>query len=414
MDSVLKQAQNGKWLIIWTLWSLVYANSKAYLNLDALLMGGVIVWLMWLDWTKPMQLSWQKAIYMCFPIAGISLLFSAPNGAYNLGILPLLVVGIMLVLRQERALWRYIGLGTLGVAFGLALVSQWHWGTDNIDVFSITQQGALDFWHGLNPYHMFYRSTTMGVHAFRYDYGPLWLPMTVPFALLGDVRLLMVLSAIGIVALGVKCSGWRTPGTWLWVSLLVLSPWLYLPILESWTELVMVLLFLLWYELRSRYSWAWLLLAVALGANPVIGIVLLPMFLVMPKTRRDMFYAGGLAAVCWLAAAGLSGHDFVKAFEIAGTQKYPPTISVAGLYGTITHQAWPRLASLVLILGSSVWVWCHRQGDLRKQEFLIAIGSTAIVWSLPGGYFEYALIPAIWWWWLLRTPPEAEAIDAAA
>jgi hypothetical protein len=348
--------------------------------------------------------SWKVILTIYVPIMSLSwamLIASGPHWPFWMAI-PLALGAIAISFGHQRWL-RVLGWGFICVLGVICISIAWHWGSDNIDVFRISQQGSLDFLRGLNPYQLWFGSTTIGVTRFHYDYGPLWLLLTSPFALIGDVRVLIALSSVGIVALGVWKSGWRRNETWMWVALLVLSPWLVWGTLMSWTELTMMALLLAWYATREQWRWSWLFLAVALGSNPVIGILLLPLFVIMPEVRRQVIYAVAAAAVCWLGAWALSGHDFLQAFAIAGGQGYNPTIGLSGLYWLVTHQFLPKVVTVAIVIAVSCWMWHARAYSLWQRELLAGAGAMVIVWCMPAGYFEYALIPALWLWWAMRT-----------
>lgn len=402
---VLQRSVYIKLLILWVMWSLLYAWHGSYLGINLLRAMLVVAIVSVLILRKTLiRSSWQLMLAIYVPILGSSwsmLIINGPHWPLWLS-MPLAPGAVLVTLgghpRVRASGWVLVG------GFGvLSILSAWHWGSVNIDVFSIGQQGALDFLRGVNPYQSWFRSTTIGVARFRYDYGPLWLPLTAPFARLGDVRVLILLSSAGIVALGAWACGWRRHSTWMWLALLLLSPWLVWGTLMSWTELTMMALLLAWYATRQQWRFGWLLLAVALGANPIIAVLLLPMFAIMPEVRRQILYAGAMAAVCWLCAWGVSGADFIQAFKIASGQGYNPTIGFGGLYLLVIHHSLPKIATAAVALVVAGWLWRHRAGSLWQREILAGVGCLLIVWAMPAGYFEYALIPALWLWWAMRT-----------
>lgn len=392
-----------KLLILWTMWSLLYAWHGSYLGIN-LLRGMLVVAIVSIGILRKalIRSPWQVMLAIYVPIVSLSwstLIINGPHWPLWLS-MPLAPAAVLVAFGGHPRV-RALGWALVGGFGVLSILSAWHWGSVNIDVFSIGQQGALDFLRGVNPYQSWFRSTTIGVARFRYDYGPLWLPLTAPFARLGDARLLILLSSVSIVALGAWRYGWRRYSTWMWLMLLLLSPWLVWGTIMFWTELTMMALLLGWYATRQQWRWSWLFLAVALGANPIIGVLLLPVFAVMPEVRAQIVYAGLAAAVCWVCAWGLSGADLIQAFKIADRQGYNPTIGLGGFYLLLTHHALPKIASLVVAMAEAGWLWRHQTASVWQRELLAGVGCLLIVWSMPAGYFEYALIPALWLWWTL-------------
>jgi hypothetical protein len=285
----------------------------------------------------------------------------------------------------------------------LALAYAWRWGAAPIDVFDITQRGAVDFLHGINPYQAWFPSTTLGVLRFHYDYGPLLLPLSSPFAALGDVRVLGALSATAIAGLAVGPHRRRQPDAWRWALLLFASPWLFWCVLQGWTELVAIAPLMWWYVERDK-AWTWLLLALSLGINPAVGIVLVPLFVTTTwATRRQILYAGSVGLLCWTVAWAFSGPDFIRAFLIAGQQRFDPTVGLGGLYMFATHRALPiSVPILVMIVGCAI-LWRRRPVFGHAEELAVGLVAFAVVFCLPATYFEYAMIPAVWTWcWIVR------------
>ena len=392
-----------KVLMLWVMGSLLYASRGSYLSETLWYAIGIFAITGWVILFKfKVRSTWTTFLPFAIVIVAFSWpILDAPGPHWPLicaAPLPLAAIAIGL----PASPWlRYLGWVVLILLEGICIALAWHWGRVNIDVFAISQQGALDFLRGTNPYQSWFHSTTVEVARFRYDYGPLWLLLTAPFARLGDVRVLVGLSSIGIICLGAWRYGWRQYSTWIWVALLLLSPWLAWTTIMAWTELVMMSLLLAWYATYQQWRWSWVFLAVALGANPIIAVLLLPMFVVIPETRRQIICAGCAAAICWLAALGLSGADFIQAFRIAGTQGYEPTISLGGFYLILTNHPIPKIATIIIALGITAYLWRYRAADLWQRELLVGFGCLAIVWVMPASYFEYTLIPALWLWWTL-------------
>ncbi|MGH7610416.1 MAG: hypothetical protein ACREN4_00190 [Candidatus Dormibacteria bacterium] len=297
---------------------------------------------------------------------------------------------------RERALATAI----VWVAVIGAVVTTWHWGVDNIDVFHIVQQGALQVPRGLNPYHSWFASTTPGIRELHYPYGPILLLLSLPAAAVGDVRLLSLAAALGILALGYARLRHLRGGAPLVVMLLV-SPWLVWPMLQSWTELVAMALLLGWYGLHERWRGSWVLLGLAVGVNALVLIVAIPIFLVRPSLRRHAAAGMALAVACYGGAFLVSGHSLIGAFLTAAHPDWSATIGVGGVVQLIAHRVLPSAVAVgVFAIGCSVAL-LRRPATPLGQELAVAAISAATVWCLPASYFEYLLMPMLWcWWWL--------------
>jgi hypothetical protein len=295
---------------------------------------------------------------------------------------------------------RYFSLAAIvGGMVGIA-VSGWRWGTDDIDVFVIMQRGALSLLHGHNPYQLWFPSTTIGIHRFHYDYGPLLLLLSAPAAWLGDVRLLELLAAFGILALG----AWRlrpTPERLPLLLLLAISPWLLWPVIQSWTELIAMALVLGWYGLSKRWRPSWLLLAVAVAVNPIVLLVVVPTGILFPELRRTALTGIVLGVLCYVMAYIVTGHDFIAAFQIASRQLYPATLGGGGLFRLLTGRPLPQSLTLIVFLGSCLVAYLRPPRSPAGRELAVAGIAALTVFCLPASYFEYVLIPMLWsWWWL--------------
>lgn len=390
-------------ILLWVLWSFLYGFNGAYVSPPLLAIWGVACATSVLLWWRGTSLSVGFLLRVCTPLAAMSwIVFFAPGSHWSATYGLLVLVGS--ILAAPNISWLNALGGVLVVTGGIVAVAHaWHWGVAPIDVFDITQSGAVDFLHGINPYRAWFPSTTLGIVRFHYDYGPLLLPLSSPFAALGDVRVLGALSATAIAALVVRARGWRQPDAWRWALLLWASPWEFWCVLQGWTELVAIAPLMWWYVERDR-PWAWLLLVLSLGINPAVGLVLVPLFVTTTSTtRRQILYAGSVGLLCWAVAWGFSGPDFIRAFSIASRQLFDPTVGLGGLYMFATHRALPILVPIVAMFVGCAILWRRRPMYGSAGELAVGLVSAAVVFCLPATYFEYAMIPAVWiWLWLAR------------
>ncbi len=387
-------------LLTWSVWSLMYALNGAYVSPPLLPFVFVAALLTVILWVTPPRLRASQALKLSVVLISFSwFLYFIPGPHWPRSLAFGVVMGA-LVFVTTRGQWRWIGLG-VGLAFALlAAAVAWHWGRDGIDVFTITQGGALSFLHGQNPYQAWYSSTTIGVHRFHYDYGPLWILLNVPFAWLGDVRILTALSAFGILGLAAWRFGWRNDSL-LWLALLAFSPWLVWPVLQSWTELCAMALTLAWYATYQKWRWSWLLLALALGSNPAVLVIVVPIFVLIPSTRRQVVFGGVAALSCWGGAYLVSGHDMLQAFSIAGSQGYNPSLGITGLYFVFSAHATSKVITAVAFIAALVLAWRAHPSGVSRQEITSGLVALVGVLFLPATYFEYIMIVALWFWWVV-------------
>lgn len=314
-------------------------------------------------------------------------------------------------LRGARAGRLLIVLGCVTV-----LIGDWRWGHAVIDVFGVMQNGSIDLVHGIDPYFATFHSNTLGVKAFHYSYGPIMLLLGIPFAFLGDVRLLLVASAASFVAL----VGWHDGRSRLlspMVLVLLLSPWLVWTIVRSWNELLVVAMLLWWFVLAQRgCRWCWVLIGLSIGVTPVAFIVLAPVFLLYQELRRDVLLGTILSAIIYLTAVAIVGlKETSHVVRILASIQYNFTWGLGGIFHVLTGHPFGGAEVLVLfgvILGTT-FVMSKR---LQSQRDLAAgVVMCALVLCLAATYFEYVVIPAIWiWWWLVQRAPPHHGVERSA
>ncbi|MGH7665982.1 MAG: hypothetical protein ACRENY_09790 [Candidatus Dormibacteria bacterium] len=411
--------------VLWVCWSLAAAVTDMYVphlpSVTALLacLAFVGVWVLtrWHPGPAPKGVLWS--ITPLIPMSWL-LLFSGfsetPIWVAGLAI-ALSLVGIAVSRR-----WLWVGPALTLVAISFLLISYASWGgRAPIDVIGIMQNGALDLLRGVNPYFQHFRSTTTGVDSFYYPYGPFALLLAVPFAWVGDVRLLSVASACSIVILPFVARRWERP-TVAAAMMLALSPWLVWPILEAWNELTVVALLLWWqYLAGTEHRYAWPLVGVAVGVNPVALIAIAPIYLLQRNLRWDVARGVVLGGVIYGATVALVGlQQAGRVVHTQGSVQFPATLGAGGVVAAISGHPLtviPSAAMLILIL---LITWRFRRALGRYRDLGAGVSMLLLVLVLPVSYFEYALLPSIWiWWWLIEhmqptAEPEQQATNAVA
>lgn len=391
-------------LFLWVIWSLLYAMNGGYVGPFVLMVWGLVVILSVLACFWRPKITLSAAMWTALPLISLCwILFADPGSPHWPVGLGLAVCVAALFAAAARGFLRVIGLVLVFALATACVVAAWHWGHDNIDVFTMTQTGSLDVLRGVNPYQSWFPSTTLGVARLRYDYGPALLILAAPFAALGDVRLLSVVSGLGILTLAGWRFGWRCETTWIGLALLVASPWLGWVILQSWTELPAMALLLAWYATQENWRWSWLFLAAALSINPDVAVLMVPIAIVIPRLRRGVGYAVALSLLAWFGTYLFSGHDLIQAFEVASGLRYDPTISIGGLYKLFWGMDLPKVSTVLVAIWAWTWLWFHRPVSPLGRELAVAVAGVTVVWFLPFVYFEYASILGVWIWWVFAS-----------
>jgi len=403
-----------KVVVLWVLASLIYALSVGYLNnLMFALVGiaGILTVLLVRARHTPSNI--QAVLTWSVPAAAFAWVVFWNGARFDkIWVFPV-IVGVTALTWASDKWVRYLCLAAVvGGMLGLT-VTGWRWGRSDpiVDDFVVMQGGALALLHGHNPYQMWFPSTTLGIPRLRYEFGPLLLLMSVPAVIIGDVRLIPLVAAVGILSLG----AWRLKGTPYQLPLLLLlgvSPWLLWSVIECWTELVAMSCVLGWYGLRNTWKPSWLLLTVAVASNPLVLMVVMPIGFVYPELRRRTIQAIVLGVICYLPAYLLTGHDFIQAFEVVTHQHYFATIGIGGVIEYATGHSVPMLmAAVVLLLSCLIAYWLSPKAVVERELFVAVIASLTVL-SLPADYFAYVLMPILWVWWWIGTMVLAVAGDA--
>jgi hypothetical protein len=216
--------------------------------------------------------------------------------------------GVVLALAAGGERRRALGTALAAGGNAVLLGSAWRWGKGLVDVFDIVQGGARDLARGLDPYRQWYitllhlpntRAGALDPYLIHYPYGPATLLLTVPTALLGDVRLTSLLFGAVLIVSTAVLSGPDARSRLQGAATMLAVPLLSILVLYAWVDLETMGLFALWLALRHRWRAAAVLaLGVALATKPTgVGPVLLPLLLWSAQARREILVAVGVAAV---------------------------------------------------------------------------------------------------------------------
>lgn len=176
----------------------------------------------------------------------------------------LFVAALTLFALNPRALgtgrfWGWTALGIVGVGVVFRLLVLQASPSPTIDVFTVLEDGAAAFLRGVNPYEATMRdpyaggAQRYGYTLASYVYTPAnLLPYTLAFAVVGDVRIISVLSDL-VTSLAMAWVAWRRlPHLWHSPAALVTAA----PLLHSkgafvteqaWTEPLLVAVLALWW-----------------------------------------------------------------------------------------------------------------------------------------------------------------------
>ena len=403
-------AATQMWQRVWALWiswSLIAALSIMYVSpqlLPLAIVGLTAALSIYITRSWRPGPHWGRMSAVTLPVLSLSaILLATHDPGVSVGLV-LIGTGVawvgLLVGRWERR-WQ---LGIVMIAATLVLIAGWHWGHASIDVFTVMQGGGSALLHGANPYFQRFASTTSGVPFYYYPYGPIALGLSLPFAGLGDVRILSLLAAIAILGTAFTRSASDLDSTQR-VSLLLLSPWLVWSVLQSWNELPISALLLWWFILRCRQvPLTWPLVGLALGISPVAIIPLVPIGILYPELRRDILLGCGLAAglYSWtLIAVGLP--QGLAIWHLLSGARYGITWSIGGFYQLVVGTG-PPLWVVAVCETAVLGLGYLNAGRLQVHRRLwVGVLMLLIVLCSPASYFEYMIFPAIWIWWYLAS-----------
>lgn len=272
-------------------------------------------------------------------------------------------------------------------------------GSAHIDVVWMVRDGALRLLHGLDPYTGVYPSTTPGAHVLPFTYSPATAILAIPGAWLGDPRyvslVLAIICVVALSALTLRSPQFPSAAQRATVIALILAvPLLPVLVWFGWTELYVLAPFLLWLVWRDSHRGLGVAcLAVAIGAKFTILPVLVPLFLLVPRMRREISGAGaGAAALIYLPFVLWAGPTRFWADTIGfflHLRPPPGTLSISGALTQAGLPAVPLWATLVLLTGLAVGL-CYRPptdlGGLLLRAAMLPFGAFLIS---PWAAFNY-------------------------
>ncbi len=401
---------------MWVSWSLIAALSIMYISPHALplsLIGLTVAISIFIMRTWRPGNNWRRSAAVTLPaisLSGLLLATNEPGVRVDLVFIGTAIAWVGLLVGRWDRRWQLCIVSTSAT---LMVLAGWNWGHAPIDVFQVMQGGGSALLHGANPYFQRFGSTTAGVPFYYYPYGPIALLVSLPFAGLGDVRILSVIAALVILS---TVFTRKLPLLDLTqrLTLLLLSPWLVWSVLHSWNELPISALLLWWFILpRSQLPSTWPLVGLALGISPVAIIPLVPIAILYPELRRDIFFGCGLGAGIYLitvAAIGLP--QGLAIWHLLSGAKYGITWSVGGLYQLFAG-TWPPFWVTIVFETAVVGLSFRFAGKLQlHRQLWVGVLMLLIVLCSPASYFEYMIFPAIWiWWYLASVSPELLLVE---
>lgn len=195
-----------------------------------------------------------------------------------------------------RSWMRRMGLG-LGTGMLLAWITLMLPINPHIDVFEMVKGSTAALLHGQNPYAPVYQvyldsdklHPIFGTGAF--GYGPMVILLSLPAALLGDVRLTQValLAMLGAaIAVWTRRALGERQATSI-VAVFVASPFLPFMVLMEWTDTFSIVGTAWWLLLRDRHRvWATVALTAAMASKPTMLPLILPLLVWERTAWREL------------------------------------------------------------------------------------------------------------------------------
>ncbi len=309
----------------------------------------------------------------------------------------LYLVGIALaavpLVRSSRLSWLLI-VGSVAIV-ATAMVGEWQWGHAQFDVFDEVQGSSAALLHGQNPYSQQYsvflgwvpgQGWPNGQGVFgsaALCYGPMVVVLSVPARLLGDVRLMVLVLNVAILA---AILVWARRGTGshrlaptitaLWVA----SPFVPFMVLTEWTDTFCVAGLAWWLVLRERHrGWATAVLTLGLSSKPSVLLLMLPLLFWTREGRREVIWAVAATAAIVTPFAIWTGipqfvYDTVGVFGDLPVR--PDGVTLDGLAAILGHAFLP---GGLLFTGIVVAVLVFTLRRPRDYGSLLAAGSGLLI-----------------------------------
>ncbi len=315
-----------------------------------------------------------------------------PELQVALAILLTVLVGVAAWLPRG---WRASAL--LGVA-GLCLVgltaAGMVWGSAHIDVFTALQGAAEALIHGQNPYgplFRYYVENKPGLFATvppnvvlgHFAYGPIVPILAVPGRLLGDVRVMSMVSVLATVA-GIwylAAHGDASPDAHRVAALALASPLWVGMVNQTWVDVYMMAGIVWWLALRRDHpGWATVALAAGLMVKFTSLVLVAPAFLWSRRGRVEIVVAAIAALLVMVPFALVTGvGTFV--YSLVGYQLALPfrtnSLNLSVELFRVAHLQLPTAFPFVpLALAVALIVWRGRprtEGDLALQAAVLNV-----------------------------------------
>ena len=290
-------------------------------------------------------------------------------------------------------------LASIGVGTDLALAAnRIVWGRADIDVFWFTQRSTERLLNGLNPYGMAYPTTTPGLLAAHFPYGPALLVLAAPFRLLGDIRgtnaAAMVVLFVCVAILARRHSGEARAGRYVAVALaLPFSPFM---IVQAWPEVYPVAGVALWFVLRPRFpKWSIVALGVGLCTVPTaLPLVVFP-WLWWRDARREITAACLVAVLICVPFALWAGAGKFFADTVLLQLHLAPRTDALSINGMLSHLGRPLLPGWVGVSVSALCLITFAVWGVRKWDSALLMGAVLTLLAFvtaKWAFFDYYFI----------------------
>lgn len=301
------------------------------------------------------------------------------------------------------ARWAWLRWSASGVAVGLniALTAlRIRWGHARIDVFGVIQGATGQLMRGHNPYAAVYPSTTPGAVVLHYPYLPGLLLISVPFRMMGDIRVgsavAMIVIVFAVCLIARRHCAPQSVGA-VTATLVAMPSWPFM-IAQAWPEIYVVAGIALWLALRERWPrLAILPLGVALCVVPTAVPLLVFPFLWWRGSRREIIQAAVIAAVMCVPFAAWAGIRQFVAATIIFQLKLPVRFDGLSANGLFLHLGLPPMPGLYAVVTWLVLIAIFARWRERDWSSGLLLGSAlALVvfvtarWAVFDYYFVVA------------------------
>jgi hypothetical protein len=344
-------------------------------------------------------------IAMVLALAATTLLYynKFGNVVYLATFVPLAAAIVLYSVAKKRVI-QAVAFALAGLSTLAAVVANMTWGFADIDVFHFQQDASQALLHGQNPYSPLVLSwravapaipTLQNIHL---PYGPVLAVLEAPFRLVGDIRLLHILAAL-IISIAVLALA-RRAGTLERSACVVMAfPLTIGMILFSWVDVITMAGLAVWLvTFRSHPKVAIIALALALGAKPTTLIALVPIFFWSIRARRQVLFAGVIAALIVLPFAMVTGFAQFY-YNVLGVQLSDPSrldsLTVNSFLNSVHLSILPASVSALVIAATTVLVLRRRPASYGELLTGTAILATVSFLVAKWAYFNYYYIPAV-------------------